>query len=79
MASQISTIKGPGAVPQIAYAGHPLYYYVGDHNSGQTNGQGLNQFGARWYVLGPGGSAVTTASSASSSSSSGGGGHAYGY
>ena len=40
---------------QATYAGRPLYYYVGDRKPGQTNGQGLNQFGAKWYVLSPSG------------------------
>ena len=48
------------AASQIAYNGHPLYYYVGDHGPGQTTGQGLNQFGALWYVLSPAGTAITT-------------------
>lgn len=36
---------------QVTYNGHPLYYYAGDTKPGQTNGQGLDQFGAEWYVL----------------------------
>jgi predicted lipoprotein with Yx(FWY)xxD motif len=43
---------------QVTYKGHPLYYYVGDGTSGETSGQGLNSFGAPWYVLSPSGSAV---------------------
>ena len=40
---------------QLTYGGHPLYYYIGDHNPGDSNGQGLNQFGARWYLVQPNG------------------------
>jgi predicted lipoprotein with Yx(FWY)xxD motif len=36
---------------QVTYNGHPLYYYAGDQKAGDTSGQGLNQFGAKWYVL----------------------------
>lgn len=36
---------------QVTYNGHPLYYYAGDTEPGQTNGQNLDQFGAEWYVL----------------------------
>ena len=36
---------------QVTYNGHPLYCYAADTKPGQTNGQGLNQFGAEWYVL----------------------------
>jgi predicted lipoprotein with Yx(FWY)xxD motif len=35
----------------VTYHGHPLYYYAGDSQPGDTTGQGLNQFGAKWYVL----------------------------
>lgn len=64
-ASQISTITGAGGTRQVTYNGHPLYYYIGDQQPGDTRGQGLNQFGARWYVLSPSGSAVISAPSAS--------------
>lgn len=36
---------------QVLYAGHPLYTFVGDKRAGQTSGQGLNNFGAEWYVI----------------------------
>ncbi|HET6868863.1 MAG TPA: hypothetical protein VFH80_23325 [Solirubrobacteraceae bacterium] len=80
-AAQIGTIA---ASKQITYNGHPLYYYVGDHGSGQSAGQGLNEFGARWYVLSPSGAAITAAApngsaSQSGTSSSTGGGASYGY
>jgi predicted lipoprotein with Yx(FWY)xxD motif len=57
-ATMIATITGTS---QVTYAGHPLYYFVGDHNSGDTNGQGLNKFGALWYVVGAGGNPITIA------------------
>jgi predicted lipoprotein with Yx(FWY)xxD motif len=40
-----------GGGTQVTYKGHPLYYYVGDSEPGDTAGQGLDQFGARWYVV----------------------------
>ncbi|QPP08774.1 hypothetical protein G4Z16_22870 [Streptomyces bathyalis] len=43
---------------QVTYKDRPLYYYQGDQKAGQTNGQGLDQFGAKWYVLGTDGKAV---------------------
>lgn len=55
VASKIGTIPARGGKRQVTYAGHPLYYYVGDRKPGDTNGQGLNQFGAKWYVLSPAG------------------------
>ena len=81
VAGDIGTVTGAGAngAAQVTYNGHPLYYYVGDSNPGQTTGQGLNQFGARWYVLSPSGNAVISAPAASATSPSTGGGSAYGY
>lgn len=66
--ARVGTIGGTG---QVTYNGHPLYYYVGDQKPGQTAGQGLNEFGALWYVLSPRGNAVLSA--AKSTPSSGGG------
>jgi len=36
---------------QVTYAGHPLYTFVGDKQSGQTTGEGLSDFGGGWDVL----------------------------
>jgi hypothetical protein len=38
-----------------------LYYYVGDAGPGDDAGEGLTQFGAEWYVLGPDGAKVDAA------------------
>ncbi len=73
-ATSVSTIARAGGAQQLSYAGHPLYYFVGDTKAGQTKGQGLDQFGAKWYVLDPAGDAVTSAPAAST-----GGGTGYGY
>jgi predicted lipoprotein with Yx(FWY)xxD motif len=78
LAGRIGTVTQAGGAAQVTYNGHPLYYYVGDHSPGQASGQGLNQFGALWYVLGPGGNAVTSAS-ASPAPASGSGSSSYGY
>lgn len=40
-----------GAKRQITYAKHPLYFFAGDQKPGDTKGEGLNQFGAKWYAL----------------------------
>jgi predicted lipoprotein with Yx(FWY)xxD motif len=62
-AAKIGTITSPSGIRQVTYNGRPLYYYVGDSTPGSTRGQGLNQFGALWYVLGPAGTAVTSSPS----------------
>ena len=45
-----TTTRGDGTT-QVTYAGHPLYYFVGDKAPGDTTGQDIDQFGAKWYVL----------------------------
>jgi predicted lipoprotein with Yx(FWY)xxD motif len=57
-ASLLSTIKRTDGSTQVTYNKHPLYYYSGDSQAGQQNGQGLNAFGALWYVVAPAGAAV---------------------
>lgn len=79
VASQIGTTKSAGGAGQITYAGHPLYYYVRDHSPGQTLGQGLNQFGALWYVLSSNGTAITAAPTSTASATPASGGGSYGY
>jgi predicted lipoprotein with Yx(FWY)xxD motif len=58
-ASMLGTIKRSDGTTQVTYNKHPLYYYSGDTGAGQQNGQGLNAFGALWYVVGPAGNQVT--------------------
>jgi predicted lipoprotein with Yx(FWY)xxD motif len=79
LVGQIGTIAGTNGSMQVTYNGHPLYYYVGDHNPGQTLGQGLNQFGGLWYVLSAGGSAITSAPVAHAPSTPSGNGSSSGY
>jgi predicted lipoprotein with Yx(FWY)xxD motif len=52
-----TTIRTDGAT-QLTYAGHPLYRFAGDQKPGDTNGQGLQSFGARWDALRPSGQNV---------------------
>ncbi|HEY6762737.1 MAG TPA: hypothetical protein VI318_24765 [Baekduia sp.] len=56
--SKLTTIKRADGKAEITYAGHPLYTYAGDAKPGQTKGQDLDQFGARWYVLRPSGQKI---------------------
>jgi predicted lipoprotein with Yx(FWY)xxD motif len=76
-ASLLGTTTRSDGSKQLTYAGHPLYRYAGDQSPGDTNGQGLNQFGGGWDVVSPTGKKIegdqTTSSSTSSSTSNGGG------
>jgi predicted lipoprotein with Yx(FWY)xxD motif len=47
----LGTTKRKDGKVEVTYNGHPLYYFVSDRKPGQTTGQGLNQFGAPWWVL----------------------------
>lgn len=80
-AGEIGTVAGAAGTAQVTYNGHPLYYFVGDRKPGETAGQGLNEFGARWYVLSSAGKAIITVpkSVAPSTPTGGGSGSAYGY
>jgi predicted lipoprotein with Yx(FWY)xxD motif len=57
-ASLLGTTKRTDGKLEVTYNGHPLYYYVADTKRGQTAGQGLNQFGAPWWVLTPSGKEI---------------------
>jgi predicted lipoprotein with Yx(FWY)xxD motif len=79
VSARIGTVISAGGSAQITYDGHPLYYYVGDRGPGQTRGQGLNQFGALWYVLAGSGNAITSAPRSPARAASGSGAPSYGY
>jgi predicted lipoprotein with Yx(FWY)xxD motif len=71
-ASDLGTITGSGGVKQVTYDGHPLYYYSGDTGPGTASGQGLDAFGAKWWLVAPTGSDFTTMVSTFTTSASGG-------
>ena len=56
--SLLGTTKRRDGRLQVTYGGHPLYLYAGDARPGQTNGQGSNGGGAKWWVLAPSGAVV---------------------
>jgi predicted lipoprotein with Yx(FWY)xxD motif len=49
--SLLGTIRRANGARQVTYAGHPLYRYVLDTKPGETNGEGLQDFGAGWDAL----------------------------
>jgi predicted lipoprotein with Yx(FWY)xxD motif len=50
-ASLLGTTKRKDGKLEVTYNHHPLYYFVSDQKPGQTTGQGVNQFGAPWWVI----------------------------
>jgi predicted lipoprotein with Yx(FWY)xxD motif len=57
-ASLLGTTKRKDGKLEVTYGGHPLYYFVTDRKPGQTTGQGINQFGAPWWVISPAGKEI---------------------
>jgi predicted lipoprotein with Yx(FWY)xxD motif len=62
-ASLLGTMTRTDGTRQLTYHGHPLYTYSGDTKPGDVSGQGIDGFGARWYVISAQGAAVQKAAS----------------
>jgi predicted lipoprotein with Yx(FWY)xxD motif len=58
-ASKLGTIRRSDGRPQVTYNGHPLYTFMQDTKAGQTHGEGLTAFGARWFVLSSAGNQIS--------------------
>jgi predicted lipoprotein with Yx(FWY)xxD motif len=56
--SLLGTTKRSDGTLEVTYAGHPLYRFAGDNSAGQSNGQGSDAFGAKWWVVGAAGKAI---------------------
>jgi predicted lipoprotein with Yx(FWY)xxD motif len=63
---------------QVTYKRHPLYRFVGDTKKGQTNGEGLTDFGGSWDLVSPAGAKVEKSNTGSTSGSGSGGYGGYG-
>jgi predicted lipoprotein with Yx(FWY)xxD motif len=72
-ASLIGTTRRADGRLQVTYNHHPLYTFVKDKKAGQTNGEGVNAFGATWDAMSPAGTKIVKPSAPSS------GGGARGY
>jgi predicted lipoprotein with Yx(FWY)xxD motif len=56
--SLLGTTKRRNGTLQLTYNKHPLYTYKLDTSAGQTKGEGLTAFGAKWYAVSATGNAV---------------------
>jgi predicted lipoprotein with Yx(FWY)xxD motif len=56
--ADLGTIPRSDGTTQVTYKGHPLYFFVKDKDSGDAYGEGVDGFGAEWYVLAPSGGKV---------------------
>jgi predicted lipoprotein with Yx(FWY)xxD motif len=57
-ASLVGTTTRSDGRLQVTYNHHPLYMFAKDKSKGQTNGEGVNAFGAVWNVVSPAGSKI---------------------
>jgi predicted lipoprotein with Yx(FWY)xxD motif len=54
-ASLLGTTERTDGTQQVTYAGQPLYFFAGDQQPGDTNGQGV---GDVWFVVAPDGAPI---------------------
>jgi predicted lipoprotein with Yx(FWY)xxD motif len=54
----VGTTRRRDGKRQLTYAGHPVYYYVGETKAGQVLCQNVAEFGGTWLVVNPDGTAV---------------------
>jgi predicted lipoprotein with Yx(FWY)xxD motif len=59
-AAKLKTSDRQDGSKQATYNNHPLYFFSGDTGPIQTNGQGVNAFGALWWLVNPTGDPITT-------------------
>ena len=45
-------------IDEVTYARHPLYFYGFDDNPGDVRGQGVRDFGGRWWAISPSGRVI---------------------
>ncbi len=48
-----ATITRDDGSKQLTYNGRPLYTFIADSSEGQTNGDGLDEFGGIWHIARP--------------------------
>lgn len=58
-ASLLGTIRRADGRRQLTYRRHPLYRFSGDTGKGLTSGQGLDDFGGKWWAVSPAGNKIT--------------------
>jgi predicted lipoprotein with Yx(FWY)xxD motif len=56
----LGVIKRPDGINQVTRDGMPLYTFAFDKQPGDTNGQGLNEFGGIWTAAAAGGGSPTS-------------------
>ena len=57
-ATLLGTITRDDGTTQVTYNGWPLYLFSEDEAPGDTNGQGIEEFGGLWFLVSPAGEAI---------------------
>ena len=57
-ATLVGTITRDDGSMQVTYNGWPLYTFSEDEAPGDTNGQGVEEFGGLWFLVSPEGEAI---------------------
>jgi len=76
-ASLLGTTKRADGRLQVTYNNHPLYTFVKDTSKGQTNGEAVNAYGAKWYALSPTGARVENNNAMNTGGDPAAGGYGY--
>ncbi|MFL5962669.1 MAG: hypothetical protein ACJ757_07245 [Gaiellaceae bacterium] len=72
-ASLLGTTKRADGRLQVTYNHHPLYTFAKDTKKGQTTGEGVSAFGAKWFAVSPTGAALQSSAPSNGGSGSSGG------
>jgi predicted lipoprotein with Yx(FWY)xxD motif len=67
-AALLGTTRRSNGSLQVTYNRHPLYTYTLDKQAGQTKGEGVFAFGAKWYALSAKGTAIIKTASTTTTS-----------
>jgi predicted lipoprotein with Yx(FWY)xxD motif len=68
--SLLGTTRRSNGSRQVTYNKHPLYTYTLDKKAGQTKGEGMLVFGAKWYGVSAKGTAVVKRSTTTTTTTS---------
>ena len=49
--SLIGAVQRQDGTQQVTYHGHPVYYYTIDEGKTEPQGEGVDSFGAEWYLV----------------------------
>jgi predicted lipoprotein with Yx(FWY)xxD motif len=59
-ASLLGTTRRADGRRQVTYRHHPLYRFSGDTSKGLTSGEGLDDFGGKWWAVSPAGNKIAS-------------------